>query len=219
MRRAVHGNPTITSRHGQRTNMGMYGKHLGYDYLVVNQPVVAPESMVITGLFYGGSGGNYIEARGKYTHRFLHLSRHSVFKRFNVSVGQTIPEGTEFARSGNTGVTTGAHLHHDTRKNGTSWNSGFDNYVDWENIIAVAPPPVPGMPPVGSSVRFTVSRTAFVAGTTTVKGTLLPDIRIVRGYDPTYSNRILVNSASVGNGVAVALYYTNGVKIDGWKLI
>jgi hypothetical protein len=73
------------------------------------------------------------------------------------------------------------------------------------------------MPAVGSSVKFTVNRTAFVAGTTKVKGTLPPDLRIVRGYDPVYPNRILVNSASVGNGVAVALYYQNGVRIDGWQ--
>lgn len=73
------------------------------------------------------------------------------------------------------------------------------------------------MPAIGSTVKFTVPRTAFVAGTTKVKGTLVPDNRIVRGYDPAYPNRILVNSASVGNGVAVALYYTNGAKIDGWQ--
>lgn len=77
--------------------------------------------------------------------------------------------------------------------------------------------PVSKMPNIGSRVQFTVPRTAFVAGTTNVKGTLPADIRIVRGYDPKYPNRILVNSASVGNGVAVALYYTNGTKIDGWQ--
>ena len=81
----------------------------------------------------------------------------------------------------------------------------------------VAIPVKTGMPAVGSVVKFTIPRTAFVAGTTTVKGTLAPDNRIVRGYDPRYPNRILVNSASVGNGVAVALYYTNGTKIEGWQ--
>lgn len=79
-------------------------------------------------------------------------------------------------------------------------------------------PPTPSkMPPVGSRVTFSVPRTAFVSGTTTVKGTLPPDVRIVRGYDPIYQYRILVNSSSVGNGVAVALYLQNGKKIDGWK--
>lgn len=97
---------------------------------------------------------------------------------------------------------------------------GWGESINEVRVIEWVPDPIPSkMPPVGSRVQFTVPRTAFVAGTTTVKGTLLPDIRIVRGYDPKYPYRILVNSASVGNGVAVALYYQNGVKIDGWKVI
>lgn len=99
---------------------------------------------------------------------------------------------------------------------------GWSNAVNGVAVIqyAPAPPVTPNkMPPVGSRVKFSDSRTAFVAGTTKVKGTLPPDIRIVRGYDPKYPNRILVNSASVGNGVAVALYFTNGVRIPGWQAI
>jgi len=95
---------------------------------------------------------------------------------------------------------------------------GWSTHVNGVEVIKNAPQ-TSKMPPVGSQVKFTVPRTAFVAGTTTVKGTLQPDIRIVRGYDPKYPNRILVNSASVGNGVAVALYYTSGVKIDGWTQV
>jgi hypothetical protein len=122
-------------------------------------------------------------------------------------------------------------------KDGRIWNDGelYENldayisthpsvgYLGWGESVNevrvlewIPDPVVSKMPPVGSSVKITVPRTAFVAGTTTVKGQLPPDVRIVRGYDPKYPNRILVNSASVGNGVAVALYYTNGVRIDGW---
>lgn len=93
---------------------------------------------------------------------------------------------------------------------------GWSTHVNGVEVIKDAPQ-TSKMPPVGSSVQFTVARTAYIAGTTTVKGTLPPDSRIVRGYDPKYPNRILVNSASVGNGVAVALYYANGNRIDGWK--
>lgn len=96
---------------------------------------------------------------------------------------------------------------------------GWSDAVNGVKVIQYVPPTVAPnrMPPVGSRIRFTNPRTAFVAGTTKVKGTLPPDTRIVRGYDPKYPNRILVNSASVGNGVAVALYYTNNVRIPGWK--
>ena len=99
---------------------------------------------------------------------------------------------------------------------------GWSTEVNDVTVIKYVADPTPApskMPPVGSRVKFSDSRTAFVAGTTKVKGTLPPDTRIVRGYDPKYPNRILVNSASVGNGVAVALYYTSGVKIDGWQQI
>lgn len=94
------------------------------------------------------------------------------------------------------------------------------NIPRWRVVGVLRPKtakPALRMPAVGSSVKFTVPRTAFVAGTTNPRGTLVPDTRIVRGYDPKYPNRILVNSASVGNGVAVALYDFAGVKIDGWQ--
>lgn len=97
---------------------------------------------------------------------------------------------------------------------------GWGESVNGVGVIAeVADPPPQKMPPINSRVQFTTPRTAFVAGTTTVKGVLPPDIRYVRGYDPKYPYRILVNSASVGNGVAVALYYTNGKLIEGWKVV
>lgn len=79
------------------------------------------------------------------------------------------------------------------------------------------------MPAVGSKIQLAkgTSRTTFVAGTTKKAGTInVKDntyIYTVRGYDPVYKNRIIINSASAGgNGVALALYYTNGVRIDGW---
>lgn len=220
MRRATQGYTHISSVHGQKTNMGMYGKHLGYDYAGSGMVVVAPEDMTVISVGTSKAVGNFIEARGNHTHRFLHLKRHSLFRAVGVSVGQVIKEGTQIAISGNTGITTGPHLHHDTRKNNTNWNDGFINYVDWEQMIKAQPTPsAPKMPPVGAKVRFSVNRTAFVAGTVKVKGTLVPDIRIVRGYDPKYPNRILVNSASVGNGVAVALYDFAGTKIPGWQVI
>jgi hypothetical protein len=93
---------------------------------------------------------------------------------------------------------------------------GWSTHLNGVEVIKNAPQSK--MPAVGQRVQFTIPRTAFKAGTTTVAGTLAPDTRWVRGYDPKYPNRILVNSAAVGNGVAVALYYTSGAKIDGWTI-
>lgn len=140
MRRALDGTPPITSYHGQPTNMGLFGKHLGYDYGVgVGTPIKAPVDGVIR--MQGDSGANsvglYIELDGGgYYHRFLHLSK------INTQVGQTVKEGNVIALSGNTGVTTGAHLHHDTRRPSV-WNQSFDNYIDWEaKLKAATQPPV-----------------------------------------------------------------------------
>lgn len=73
------------------------------------------------------------------------------------------------------------------------------------------------MPVKGSRVRITINRTAFEPGTDKVKGTLKPGggydylVYDVRGY------RVLLYSASAGGMVEVALYYKNGVKIEGWS--
>lgn len=85
-------------------------------------------------------------------------------------------------------------------------------------------PPTPSkMPAVGSKVQLIPAqkRSTFRAGTTTVAGVLNVTnnlyVYTVRGYDAKYPYRILINSASAGgNGVALALYFTNGTKIDGW---
>jgi hypothetical protein len=77
-----------------------------------------------------------------------------------------------------------------------------------------------GMPAVGSIINITkgVARTTYKPGTTTIAKIITATDTtfnyIVRGYDPVYPNRILINSA--GQQVALALYYTNGNKIDGW---
>jgi hypothetical protein len=105
------------------------------------------------------------------------------------------------------------------------------HYVGWGESINgvqvlkyVAPPkPVVSMPHIGSSIVLTapVDRTTFKNGTVTIAGHLkfkTNEVYIVRGYDKKYKNRILINSASAGgNGVALALYYTNGQRISGWK--
>jgi hypothetical protein len=106
------------------------------------------------------------------------------------------------------------------------------HYVGWgESIndvrvlkyVAEPVPATPKMPKVGSLVTLLapVDRTTFKNGTVTVAGHLrfkTNQSYVVRGYDKKYKGRILINSASGGgNGVALALYYTNGQRIPGWK--
>lgn len=130
MRRALVNYQPITTVHGQ-SGFGYFGKHAGYDYGVVKQPVVAPEGGVITNTKIAptADGGSIVELRSnKYDHRFLHLDSIAVKK------GQTVREGQKLGVSGNTG-NVGYHLHHDTRKKGTVWTASYSNYVDWEKLI------------------------------------------------------------------------------------
>ena len=153
MRRAVDGNPRISSTHGQRTLMSLFKRHLGYDYAEpVGTPVYAPEAGTIRLVTESSVAGKYIElGSAGYYHRFLHLSK------FNVSVGQKVKEGQLIGWSGNTGKTTGAHLHHDTRVP-SAWNASFSNFIDWE--AKLRQPSTPTAPTVDRSV---IGKTVFLS--------------------------------------------------------
>lgn len=191
------------------------------DKTIWNPYVFAPEDLTFDSYQQRGSGkldaGMCLRGRGvNGLHQFAHLEQ-------TYFTGGAVKKGTKIAEMGYTGYTipkgpAGRHLHYwvKTPKGAFVYPPTLYTEPFGGNPT---PPPTPGMPPIGSRVQFSIPRTAFVAGTTTVKGTLPPDIRIVRGYDPKYPYRILVNSASVGNGVAVALYYTNGQVIPGWKVL
>lgn len=90
-------------RYGASTNHG------GVDIpKPVGTPVVAPTDLTVTKVGRGHKArGNWVEATDAEgnTHRFLHLDG------YNVKPGATIKGGQPFARSGNTGRTTGPHLH------------------------------------------------------------------------------------------------------------
>jgi hypothetical protein len=102
---------------------------------------------------------------------------------------------------------------------------GWSTHVNGVEVIK-AVPASSKMPAIGSKIQLLPKdkRTTFRAGTATTAGVInVTDntfVYEVRGYDPKYPNRILINSASGGgNGVALALYYTSGAKIPGWKQI
>lgn len=208
---------------------GFYSGHQAVD--IANKKgtaVVAPESGQVT--FVGKMGSGTLDAglvvqignpnsRG---HRLCHLNR------ARVSVGQWVNEGQVVGDMGNTGYVlprptpsnpdAGTHLHW------IMWNRGVR--VDGRNHVTIVVPPKPApskMPPIGTRVRLLrgYTRTTFRAGTTTVAGTIRVTsddfYYFVRGYDSKYPYRILINSASAGgSGVALALYYTNGSRIEGW---
>jgi murein DD-endopeptidase MepM/ murein hydrolase activator NlpD len=210
MRRPLDSFKSISSTHGQQTNMGTFGKHLGNDYVApVGTPVKAPVSGSITQSTKSTALGNYYEITevgNSRLHRLAHLSTRPL------GVGAMIEEGQEIAKSGNTGITTGPHVHWDIRKGGTTWNASFDNYYNPEVLVAPTPPiPAPGVHPlawaVGKNLRMKASvRTwnLYVRNTSNIAGVVRPMDNggldyLIRGVS-TRLNRVVIFSASAGKG-------------------
>ncbi|MGW3626584.1 M23 family metallopeptidase [Streptomyces sp. NPDC000880] len=107
---------TLTASFNQGGNMWSH-KHSGQDFAVpVGTPVKAAYNGVVVkaGPNGGGDGpayGNAIvvkHANGKYS-QYAHLSK------VNVTVGKSVKAGQVIARSGNTGNSSGPHLHFEIR--------------------------------------------------------------------------------------------------------
>lgn len=113
----VAGSYKITSGFGIRDapTAGASTTHPGID---ISVPVGTPVLSAMAGIV---SGGGYSDARGNYlvvdhgsgiTTLYQHLSKALV------RVGDTVSAGQQIALSGNSGISTGAHLHYEVRKDG-----------------------------------------------------------------------------------------------------
>lgn len=107
----------IVPINGNGITRGISRGHTGIDYRAdVGTPVVAGRSgkvVEITGGWSGGWGISLVlDHGGGLTSRYAHLSKTAV------SVGQSLSQGNVVGYSGNTGFSTGPHLHFETRVNG-----------------------------------------------------------------------------------------------------
>ena len=109
----------VTSKHGYRRHpvTGRYQHHAGIDFrAATGTRVYASKSgRVIFAKWKGGYGKIVgIEHAGNFTTWYGHLSR------ISVKVGQTVSQGKVIGLSGNTGISTGPHLHFEIRYKGRS---------------------------------------------------------------------------------------------------
>jgi murein DD-endopeptidase MepM/ murein hydrolase activator NlpD len=98
----------VSSKFGYRTSVGKAHNHKGTDFAVpVGTPVKAPQAGTIQSAgTNGGHAGTFVILNaGGTTHKFFHLSK------LLVKTGDTVKQGQTVALSGNTGNSTGPHLH------------------------------------------------------------------------------------------------------------
>ncbi len=79
-------------------------------------------------------------------HGFGYETRYAHCDRFNVKVGQKVKRGEVIAFLGNTGVSTGPHVHYEVRKNGKAVNPVHYFFNDltpeeYEKVIEIASRP------------------------------------------------------------------------------
>ena len=109
----INGKHYVTSRFNPRRLHPVTRRispHNGTDFRAkVGTRVYSVGDGVVTSAYYHPAAGNYIVIKHgrKYTSRFLHLSKMLVRKGQRVEMGQLI------GRSGNTGRSTGPHLHYE----------------------------------------------------------------------------------------------------------
>jgi murein DD-endopeptidase MepM/ murein hydrolase activator NlpD len=104
----------VTSKYGQRFDPlnGTAAKHHGVDYAVpVGTPVLAAGRGRVKAVGESKSAGRFIKLlhEGGYESWYLHLSRIAD----GVAAGATVDAGDVIADSGNTGRSTGPHVHYE----------------------------------------------------------------------------------------------------------
>jgi hypothetical protein len=118
------GSPRISSPFGQVRHLTFNGKkspsygkpHGGIDFAVsTGTPVMAANDGVVVGTPYDADGfGNYVQIQ----HRDGHSSYYGHLASKGVSEGQEVTAGQVVGVSGNSGNSTGPHLHFEVRRGG-----------------------------------------------------------------------------------------------------
>jgi murein DD-endopeptidase MepM/ murein hydrolase activator NlpD len=107
--------PRVTQPWGKPNKRYKAGRHTGIDYgMPVGTPMLAVADGIVEAVFVDKSYGNVVKLKCvkdgvTYHILYCHLQKAKVKARQAVTVGQTI------ALSGNTGNSTGPHLHLETR--------------------------------------------------------------------------------------------------------
>lgn len=127
----------ITSPGGLRYNPVTLRRefHDGIDIAApIDTPVVAPREGLVLAVGYSMTWGRFV----RLSHHDGYVSFMAHLNRVIVDVGEEILQGQQVAYSGNTGRSTGPHLHFGIFKNGQYVNPA--NYVDLPVSANLIPP-------------------------------------------------------------------------------
>ena len=103
------GNPRITSKFGPRVLNGMQGFHDGIDYAApIGTPVYSPADGYVVSAGTSGRCGNMVIIQHSDGIKTIYCHLSNIY----VKSGQHIDAGCSFAATGNTGHSTGPHLHY-----------------------------------------------------------------------------------------------------------
>ena len=109
----------VTSPYGYRRDpiTGKQSWHNGLDLRAKNEPAYSMMEGIVEKIGYDSRSGNYVTLKhGNYHVSYCHLSSVIVGK------GERVFSGTIVGVTGNTGRSTGCHLHLTCKKNGESFN-------------------------------------------------------------------------------------------------
>ncbi len=123
------GEKRISSGYGYRTHpqTGKRKLHRGLDYAVdIGSPIYASADGVIEVVRPSNKGsGNFIRVQ----HAYGFSSSYSHLNKFAVKAGEVVQKGQLIGYSGNSGLSTGPHLHYEIRFVGRPLNPR--PFVDW----------------------------------------------------------------------------------------
>ncbi|MNV56480.1 Murein hydrolase activator NlpD precursor [compost metagenome] len=105
---------TLTSSFGERWSRA----HKGLDMVSGNRSIKASDAgtVIFAGVKSGYGNVVIVDHRNGYETYYGHLNS------ISVSTGQRLEQGAKIGVMGNTGRSTGTHLHFEIRKNGTAVN-------------------------------------------------------------------------------------------------
>lgn len=125
----------ITDPYGYRNHpiTGEYSFHTGLDIASHNgdadgSPIISSTDGVVSEVSYGyGVYGYYVHVQYSDEDGTTWETRYCHMKQINVFKGQEVKQGTVLGAVGNTGRSTGPHLHFEILKNG--YNVNPSNYI------------------------------------------------------------------------------------------